>query len=65
MTTSVAQRPVTAEPRARRHGALRLPLLAAGTAAAVLATVGVVDPNQPGHYPTCPFLAMKIGRAHV
>jgi len=21
-------------------------------------TVAVVDPNQPGHYPTCPFLAV-------
>lgn len=28
-------------------------LLAAG----VLAYLGAVDPNQPGHYPTCPFLA--------
>jgi hypothetical protein len=28
--------------------------------AAVVGTtlVAVVDPNQPGHYPTCPFLAM-------
>ena len=58
MTTSVAQRPATVEPRARRYGALRLPLLAAASAAAVLTTVGVVDPNQPGHYPTCPFLAV-------
>ena len=58
MTTSVAQRPVTGEPRAHRYAALRLPLLAAGAAVAVLATVGTVDPNQPGHYPTCPFLAM-------
>jgi hypothetical protein len=26
--------------------------------AAVVAYVGVVDPNHPGHYPTCPFLAL-------
>ena len=23
-----------------------------------MAYVGVVDPNQPGHYPSCPFLAL-------
>lgn len=27
-------------------------------AAAATALVAVVDPNRPGHYPTCPFLAM-------
>lgn len=52
------QRPAPVEPRARRTGALRLPLLAAGAAAVVVATVGAVDPNEPGHYPTCPFLAV-------
>ncbi|MGI5321654.1 DUF2752 domain-containing protein [Actinomadura nitritigenes] len=31
-------------------------VLAAAAAATVL--VAVVDPNRPGHYPTCPFLAM-------
>jgi hypothetical protein len=31
-------------------------LAAAGVAAFVY--VGVVDPNEAGHYPTCPFLAM-------
>ncbi|WP_245930184.1 DUF2752 domain-containing protein [Allonocardiopsis opalescens] len=31
-------------------------MLAAGAAA--VATVAVVDPNEPGHYPTCPFLAL-------
>ena len=29
--------------------------VAAGTGA-VFAIVGTIDPNQPGHYPTCPFL---------
>ncbi|MFI6596680.1 DUF2752 domain-containing protein [Nonomuraea sp. NPDC050536] len=32
------------------------PLGVAGAAAAVTTLVGIVDPNQPGHYPTCPFL---------
>ena len=31
-------------------------LLAAGAAGAVM--VVVADPNEPGHYPTCPFLAL-------
>lgn len=34
-----------------------LPPLALGVAAvAGLVFVGLVDPNEPGHYPTCPFL---------
>ncbi|MFI7223651.1 DUF2752 domain-containing protein [Nonomuraea angiospora] len=46
-----------------RRGAARLkdllaPLGVAGASVAVFAFVGVVDPNQPGHYPTCPFLWM-------
>lgn len=32
------------------------PLGAAAVAGGVFAFVGVVDPNEPGHYPTCPFL---------
>ena len=28
-----------------------------GGVAVALATLATVDPNQPGHYPTCPFLA--------
>jgi hypothetical protein len=27
-------------------------------AAAALSVVAVVDPNEPGHYPTCPFFAL-------
>lgn len=34
------------------------PLLVAGAAVAALAWVGAVDPNEPGHYPGCPFLAV-------
>ncbi|MEV0584893.1 DUF2752 domain-containing protein [Nonomuraea sp. NPDC050310] len=34
-----------------------LPPLGLGVAvAAGMVFVGVVDPNEPGHYPTCPFL---------
>ncbi|GAA2158516.1 DUF2752 domain-containing protein [Actinomadura napierensis] len=29
-----------------------------GVVAAGATLVALVDPNQPGHYPTCPFLAM-------
>jgi hypothetical protein len=29
-----------------------------GAAAAAMVVVAVVDPNEPGHYPTCPFLAL-------
>ncbi len=32
------------------------PLGVAAAACAVVTTVGVLDPNQPGHYPTCPWL---------
>ncbi|MFI7124293.1 DUF2752 domain-containing protein [Nonomuraea sp. NPDC050153] len=44
-----------------RRGTARLkgllaPLGVAGATGAVFAFVGMVDPNQPGHYPTCPFL---------
>jgi hypothetical protein len=34
------------------------PLLVAGAAVAAVAWVGAVDPNEPGHYPGCPFLAL-------
>ncbi|MEO3871658.1 DUF2752 domain-containing protein [Nonomuraea sp. B12E4] len=35
---------------------LLAPLGVAAVTGAAFAFVGVVDPNQPGHYPTCPFL---------
>ena len=44
---------------ARRVPRLRPLLAPAGVAAATAAVIGyvsAVDPNQPGHYPTCPFL---------
>ena len=43
-----------------RRGLQRYPLLAPGGVAASVAVlfvyVGAVDPNQHGHYPTCPYL---------
>ncbi|HET8613955.1 MAG TPA: DUF2752 domain-containing protein [Actinomycetales bacterium] len=35
-----------------------VPLATAASAVAALALVASVDPNEPGHYPTCPFLAL-------
>lgn len=37
---------------------VRLPAAVATAAGVVVGTLAVVDPNQPGHYPTCPFLAL-------
>lgn len=34
------------------------PLSALAAGAAAFAVVALVDPNQPGHYPTCPFYAL-------
>ena len=34
------------------------PLLSACAVVAATALVAVVDPHEPGHYPTCPFLAV-------
>jgi hypothetical protein len=34
------------------------PALVAASAVIAVAWVGSVDPNEPGHYPTCPFLAV-------
>ena len=44
--------------RDRRLTAQRAPAAAAAAALAVTAYLGTVDPNQPGHYPTCPFFAI-------
>ncbi|MFI6940966.1 DUF2752 domain-containing protein [Streptomyces sp. NPDC050418] len=46
-----ARRPAS---RARR---MLLPLGTLGATAAAVAYVGAVDPNEAGHYPTCPLLA--------
>lgn len=37
-------------------GRLIAPVAVAVAALAVTATIAAVDPNEPGHYPTCPFL---------
>jgi hypothetical protein len=43
-------------PAPGRHGVLRFAAVTtAGLAAATL--LATVDPHEPGHYPTCPFLA--------
>ncbi|WP_457254795.1 DUF2752 domain-containing protein [Pedococcus sp. P5_B7] len=57
MTTVAPQRPAPPVV-ARGFGALRVPGLALAAAAAATTLVATVDPNQPGHYPTCPFLAL-------
>jgi hypothetical protein len=44
--------------RTGRTGALLAPAAVAAAAAAAVGVVAVVDPNEPGHYPTCPFLAL-------
>jgi hypothetical protein len=54
LTGTVSER-TAAQPRLRGGVARFGAVTAAGlAAAAILATV---DPHQPGHYPTCPFLA--------
>ena len=61
---SIDQRPATpALPRPPvwsaigRRGPLRVVVVASAVAAAAT-TLAVMDPNEPGHYPTCPFLAV-------
>ena len=50
---------IAAGPRpAGRLAALTGPVGAVAAAAAAVAVIAVVDPNQPGRYPTCPFLAL-------
>jgi len=55
-------RPVAAGAVARHGGArwssLLSPVIVAVAAAAAVSVVAVVDPNESGHYPTCPFLAL-------
>jgi len=47
---------VAPPPASRRlFGRVAGPVALAVAAGAGLATLAVVDPNQPGHYPTCPF----------
>jgi hypothetical protein len=52
--------PVGAVPRraGRRWASLLQPAGVVLGAAAAVSVVAVVDPNESGHYPTCPFLAL-------
>jgi hypothetical protein len=54
---STTAAPAPPGPRTGRRGLLSFSAVTAGAvgAAVVLATL---DPNQPGHYPTCPFLSI-------
>ena len=45
-------------PERQSVSSVRLPVLTALGALAATAVVAVVDPNEPGNYPTCPFLAV-------
>lgn len=50
---------IAAGPRPARHlAALTGPVASVTAAAAAVAVIAVVDPNQPGRYPTCPFFAL-------
>lgn len=44
--------------RGSRATAVLAPLGTALAAGAAVAFVGAVDPNEPGHYPACPFLML-------
>lgn len=50
--------PFAAGAVASRLGALRDPVGVAAAAAGAVLLVATVDPNEPGHYPTCPVLAL-------
>lgn len=52
---SAAEPTVDSRPRARR---LVAPLAAAAGVIAATGYIRFVDPNQPGHYPMCPTLAL-------
>ncbi len=52
---SAAEPTVDSRPRARR---LIAPLAAAAGVIAATGYIRFVDPNQPGHYPMCPTLAL-------
>jgi len=54
-TLGTAASPLETPSRGRR---LLVPALSALGAAAFLTLAHVVDPNQPGTYPTCPWLAL-------
>lgn len=55
-TTDLAPPPAPAP--VSRAGRLVRPALTLAAAAAALAYVGTVDPNEPGHYPACPLFRL-------
>ncbi|WP_042383716.1 DUF2752 domain-containing protein [Streptacidiphilus melanogenes] len=56
MTAAPGSRDAVSAPGATASA--RVPLGLLGLGAAATAYVGAVDPNRPGHYLTCPFLAL-------
>lgn len=44
--------------RVQRWASLLQPAGVVLAAAAALSALAIVDPNEPGHYPTCPFFAL-------
>ncbi len=58
VVTPARGRPGVAPPRRRRVARLLGPVAALAAAGVVAAVLHVVDPNQPGHYPTDPLLAL-------
>lgn len=61
MTGTETPLPLTQPPPVRPatgRSALMAPLVVAVGALGVVALLAVVDPNQPGHYPGCPFRAI-------
>lgn len=57
MTASSQQVPLRPAPAGRGRRLLG-PAVVVGATAAVLTVVRLVDPNEAGHYPTCPWLAL-------
>jgi hypothetical protein len=49
---------IPGESRIARHHPLLAPGAVLASAVAIFSYVGAVDPNESGHYPTCPFLAL-------
>lgn len=54
MTPSSRTETATPDPAWR---SLRAPVAVATAAAVAVGVLASIDPNEPGHYPTCPFLA--------
>lgn len=53
------ERPAGGAAGQRARGRLRTPLLLGAGVAALTGYLHQVDPNEPGHYPGCPFLTLS------